>query len=609
MESLNASDGNMFSNPKAKANVNATTSTSGFTFNSTSSVSNLSRPRFVKVRKPNNAPAFNPFRNGAAANAAFDNPDFASGIGDGLRNLKIGEGFDAPRRGEFAFATNASSRVDDNPASEQMNKLKIVAEGGTGLNESDLRNDLKKKLNIKKGGGNNAAAENSTHEVLCQLKNLNINNSFGSSVLKSKVDFRPSLGNVTTFEKCETEADLLRTLEKLNLVEEKKEDCVQPNLCDPFSDGIDRRGASGGGGAQGFSEDSRVSQSAASASSSIFFQPVGVSNREGFVFTGKQDNSSSSFVEFKTPAPKVVKEGKHKQKSSKMRMSKSRENLRHYSSTQLWHGERFVLKESVPQGEPQGSPMDVSPYQEKLAENERSRESSLTSNDLSSIDNNPVVDDSVPTSSVDPIDEDLIAATESLNINGGDVDCRDTNREISEDQMLANSSVEDPKDESISGVETESFKSANDEVDVTSDAACVSEDTEAHSDNLLHVGSSFSSRKVSGSAFTFAAASSAEAQSCNPKRHHKKKNVGHDSCNYAPNIKVPYSPSSVAFTPFSGTSSLFTSGQGLKPKVSSTQPKTSDSDENEEKGSRETSASISVATVAAQEACEKWRLR
>jgi len=602
MESPNVSDDNRFPNPKA--NATATTSTSGFTFSSTSSVSGISRPRFVKVRKPNNAPAFNPFRNGAAANAAFANPDFAAGIGDRFQNLKIGEDFDAARHGEFVFATNTSSRVDGNSVSEQMSKLKIVNEGGTGFNESDLRNDPRKKLNIKKGRGNNAATENSTHEVLCQLKNLNVNDSVGSNVRKSKLDAKPSLENVTTFGKYEMGAGLSEKFEKLNLVKEKKEDCAEPNLRDPFVEAIDRRGASGGG-AQVISEDSGVSQSAASASSSMSFQPVGVSKNGGFVFTGKQDSSGLSSVEFKTPASKVGKEGKLKQKSSKMRMNRSRENLKHFSTTQRWHGhgEGFASKESVPQDQLQGSPMDVSPYQEKLAENERSRESSLTSDELCSVDKNPVVDDSA-TSSVDPIDEDLIAATESLNINKGDVAFRDTNP----DQIRANSYVEIPKNESISGVETKSFKSANDQVDITSDAAGVSGETEAHIDRMVNVGSAMSSSRASESGFTFAAASSAEAQSCSPKRHHKKKNVGLDSHNYSPSIKVPYSSSTVAFTPFSGTSSLFALGQGLKPKVSPSQPKTSDSDENE-KGLKETSASISAASVAAQEACEKWRLR
>ncbi|KAH1141201.1 hypothetical protein GLYMA_12G021400v4 [Glycine max] len=587
----NASDDiNRFSNPNANANANAnataTTSTSSFTF-STPSVSGLSRPRFVKVRKPNNAPAFNPFRHGAAAtNAAFATTDFASLIGDPFRDLKIGEGFDA--KGEFAFATNASSRVDENSVSEQINNLKIVTDNES--NESDLRNELMKKLSIKEGGGSNAAvAENSAHEVIYQLKNLNVNDAIGSNVHKSAVDVKPSLENVTTFRNRETEAaDLLRKLEMLNLVKEK-EDCVEPNLCNPFVEGIHPRVASGG---------AQVAASA-SASASVFFQPAGVGKREEFVFTGKQDISSSSFVEFNTPQPKIGKEGKLKEKGSKVRINKSREKQKHYSSAQPWYGQGFVLKESVPQDEPQGSPMDVSPYQEKLSENERSREDSLASNESFSVDNNNIVNDSEPTSFIDPIDEDLIAAAKSLDINGGDVAHRDTKEESSEDQMRENSCVEDPKDESISGVETESFKSANDEVDITSDVTGVSAETGAHdSDRMLHLESALSSRNVNGSGFTFAAASSTEAQSCSPKRLHKKKNVGHDSYNYTPNIKVPYSSTSVAFSPFSGTSSLFTPGQSLKPKVSSPPPKTSDSDENQEKEIKE-----------AEEACERWRLR
>ncbi|KAG2376541.1 uncharacterized protein HKW66_Vig0241710 [Vigna angularis] len=213
-----------------------------------------------------------------------------------------GEGLDAVLHGEFVFATNTSSRVDENSVSEHMNKLKIINEGGTGFSKSDLQNDLRKKLNIKKGRGNNAATKNSTHEVLCQLKNLNVNESVGSNICKSKVDAKPSFENVTTFGKCEMRVDLMEKLEKLNLVKKK----------------------------------------------------------EGFVFTGKQDSSGLSFVEFETPVPKVGKEGKLKQKSSKIRMSSSRENLKHYSTTQRWHGEGFVSKESVSQDQLQGSPMDVS---------------------------------------------------------------------------------------------------------------------------------------------------------------------------------------------------------------------------------------------------------
>ncbi|KAK7312178.1 hypothetical protein VNO77_35856 [Canavalia gladiata] len=625
MEPSNASD-DRFSNQ----NANATTS-STFTFSAPSG-SGLSRPRFVKVRKHNNAPAFNPFRNGAA-NAAFNNnnADFASsyldkGINDRLRNLKIGnanEGFNANHLGEFAFATG-SSRVDENLVSQQMDKLKIVTDEGRGFNvsvESELQNELKKKLNIKEGGGSNAVPENSANEVIYQMNNLNVNDSTGNNVRMSEVDTM-KIGKRET----ETKGILLRKFGKLNLDNEKEEDSGEPNLCNPFVEGINPRDASGGAqvASDKLKEDIGMSQTAASASSSMFlsggvsYQPVGVTKRDEFVFTGKQDTLGSSYAEFKTPAPKFGKEGKPKEKSSKGRMNKSREKLKHYTLAQPWYGQGFAFKESVSQEEPQGSsetcsPMDVSPYQEKLAENERSRENSLTSNESFSVDNNSIADDSVPTNSiVDPIDEDLIAATESLKINRDDVACGET-KHTSEYHLHENSCVENPKDESISGVETESFKSANDEVDITNDATGISAETEAHdSDTMLQLGGALTARNVSGSAFTFAASSSAEAQSSSPKRHPKKKNwvnVGHDSYNYIPNIKVPYSSSSKAFSPFSGTSSLLTSGQGLKAKISSPLPKTKDSNVMEEQGLKESSASISAAITASQEACEKWRLR
>ncbi|BAT83768.1 hypothetical protein VIGAN_04098600 [Vigna angularis var. angularis] len=142
--------------------------------------------------------------------------------------------------------------------------------------------------------------------------NLNVNDSVGSNIRKSKVDAKSSLEIVTTFGKCEMGANLLEKFEKLNLVKEN----------------------------------------------------------EGFVFTSKQDSLGLSFVEFETPAPKVGKEGKLKQKSSKIRMSRSRENLKHYSTTQRWHGKGFVSKESVSQDQLHDSSMDVSPHQEKMLENE-----------------------------------------------------------------------------------------------------------------------------------------------------------------------------------------------------------------------------------------------
>lgn len=588
MEPSNSSSDDRF--PFSNPNANANATTSAFTFTTSSSVSGLSKSRFVKLRKHNNASAFN--RDGGAgagggganAAAAFvlgSASNLEKRISDQLLNLKIGnEGFENP-----------VSKLPE----EMMSKLKIVTEknkGGFNARvESELGNELRKKLSIRGeeeriGGGSNAVTDenSSTNDVIDRMKNLNVNlNDSSSSLL-------------------------------VNQKKKEEEDSVEPNLYNSSVEGIHQTAASAS------------APSSVLFSSGTSFQPVGESKRDEFVFMSKPDSSgSSSFVEFKTTAPpKVGKEGKPKEKVSNVRMNKSRAKPKHCTPSQpSWHGQGFVFKPtSVSQEDSQGSysPMEVSPYQEKLAENRTSRENSVTSNESFSVDsnidssmandsfsvdndNNSVANDLVPTTSIDPIEEDLIAvATKSLNINGSDyVACEETK--------------EDPKDESLSGVETESFKSASDKVDLTSDdATSTLAETEANDgDRMLHQGSGFSSGSVSGSGFTFAASSSsAEAQLSSPKRHNNKKknwgNVGHDPYNYTQNIKVPYSSSSVAFSPFSGTAHP-TSGQGLKAKVSSPQPKTRDSDVNEEQGIREASASTSTATIAAQEACEKWRLR
>jgi DnaJ homolog subfamily C member 7 len=134
----------------------------------------------------------------------------------------------------------------------------------------------------------------------------------------------------------------------------------------------------------------------------------------------------------------------------------------------------------------------------------------------------------------------------------------------------------------------------------------VTDDAESEArdgDRMLNFGTR--NESVSGSGFTFAAASSAEAQLSSPKRPNKKKtwvNVGHDSYNYAPNIKVPYSSPSVPFATLTGKPNIV-SGQDIKARVSFPQPKTRVSGVNEDHKLREDSASVSA------EACEKWRLR
>jgi DnaJ family protein C protein 7 len=74
----------------------------------------------------------------------------------------------------------------------------------------------------------------------------------------------------------------------------------------------------------------------------------------------------------------------------------------------------------------------------------------------------------------------------------------------------------------------------------------------------------------------------------------------------SPNAKVSYASSSVNRFPFSGTSLPSSPGRGQKGDLSTSQSKVKTNSEVEK---RQEVKQESAATVAAQEACEKWRQR
>ena len=103
--------------------------------------------------------------------------------------------------------------------------------------------------------------------------------------------------------------------------------------------------------------------------------------------------------------------------------------------------------------------------------------------------------------------------------------------------------------------------------------------------------------------------SAAQGQLSALKRLQKKKNlvkVGHDMYDSTLNAKVSYASSSVNLFPFSGTSLPSSPGRVQKGDLSTSQSKVktdSELDKNPEIKQE------SAASVASQEACEKWRLR
>ncbi|KAI4306742.1 hypothetical protein L6164_029995 [Bauhinia variegata] len=601
------------------------------------------------------------------------------GIIEQMRNLGIGNvnevskdgkpNFNASgllglEKGGFPFGTGykKSFSPDESLLSklpEDMSKLNIGRPGHVGGNdrtknkvdgpsssvESELQNEFIKKLSIEETreietgksvfGTTESSSDplivNSTSALLNQMKNLNVKDYLGTdNVQRNDVDVATDGKNKCPHASSGTDETLLRKMEKLK-VDSENGDFIKPK----FWSQPDVVGGklSSDKPKEEFRRPRAPLSPSTFLSGDINFQTVGNASgntmRDGFIFTGK---SGSSFVEFKTPAaPKTNLFGgvdvkleftARKEQSSSVRIKKTRGKLKHATPVQLWHGQDFVSKESVSKESPEvseASPMDVSPYQETLAENRCSRENSVTSNESLSLDDNSTANDSVQTTSIDQIDEDLIVATGCLNINQSDGVCIETKEGTSEDHICKNICDEGPLGGFTSGAETESFKSANEDVDITSDTFLTSPEIESSptssvealdSDSILHLGCASSSKDSSMFPFRFSAASVAEAPSYSLKRLHKKKSRvkdGHDTYNTTPNIKVP--SSSMGYSPLPGTSSLCTSGQGEKAKVFAPQSKISDSEVKKAHDIKHESVSTSAASTAAQESCEKWRLR
>ncbi|BAU00669.1 hypothetical protein LR48_Vigan442s011600 [Vigna angularis] len=281
----------------------------------------------------------------------------------------------------------------------------------------------------------------------------------------------------------------------------------------------------------------------------------------GFVFKSKQRNSSgSSLPEFRTPPLKSnffgdahdkFKFSAKKEQSGTPRMNKSRAKQKFSIHLQ---GNDFLWK----------TKMDMSP------------KSYVTSRESSGL-------------GVDRIGNST-CIHQFLNKNesealGTETETKETKEDASE------CGDDDPNDR----IESESLKSVNDEVGITNNG-----------DGLVLLDCDSGSRNTSGIGFTF----SAELQSPSQKRPPKKMNWAKVGQSYLDTYSsTPISLSSVTGSPFFGTPSPLTPEQGQKTKASSPHPKTRGSEVNKVQGIKEELATISASTIAAEEACEKWRLR
>ncbi|KAL2347936.1 hypothetical protein Fmac_001936 [Flemingia macrophylla] len=295
----------------------------------------------------------------------------------------------------------------------------------------------------------------------------------------------------------------------------------------------------------------------------------GVPNRDdGFVFTSKQRNSGPSFLEFQAPPLKTnlfgdahdkFKFSAKKEQSGNIRINKSRAKLKLSTPVQ---GHDFIWK----------AKMDLS------------KRNYLSSNESFGFSLNGIgIGSSTPTDQGLNKNECEVVGTETKEEAS---ECKDNNCDGDGD------GDDGPNDES----ETASFKSANDELDITN-----------HADSMSHLDYGDSgSEDMGGFGFTFSAKVQSSSAKLPPKKiNWVKVDQGHDTSNSTRNSLSP-----VTGPPFSGTSSLFTSGQGQKAIVPAPLPKTRCSEVNKEQGKiKKGLASTSGTIIAAEESCEKWRLK
>lgn len=348
-----------------------------------------------------------------------------------------------------------------------------------------------------------------------------------------------------------------------------------------------------------------------------------------FCISSKFDNMLSQNVEFKTPDPKAhslfglnrnLDTKREPVKDSGLKKKKGKSKKPAQAPLKFHHD--FLFQETLPQhteSSEQYSPMDFSPYEETLANNTFSRENSVASEESFYLGENSSSVDSYPNVSSDIADELLVSATERLHIN--EYDIRSNEGQDRQSASLGNDAirVESPEEDAVSGAETESFKSAADELDYSTDSFFTTADTEGSSSSKIERqdsdgGTQFeystSSAEMFSGGFTFAASSASFSDSSASMRIPKKKTRSkhcHDSYSSTPSAKVLHVSSHLPSVQVSGSSFSFRE-QGQKDNLSTVLSQKSDKLEQvKELATKQDSAT--AATIAAQESCEKWRLR
>nr|XP_043611364.1 uncharacterized protein LOC122582995 [Erigeron canadensis] len=590
--------------------------------------SNLSRPRLMKMRKqtssynhhtnnPRFTPhvdsglGFNPFRTGsstfsfgAGSSSSSSNVVDSGSVLDDLRKMQI-DSDESVSNFKFKFNAGESEgkkRFDESLADQlpkEVDKLKIGESGNVGsvksrvMNpfsgnvEMDLHNEID-KMNLGKMDGKAFVFGKSKEDLISdKMGELKVG---GGRVDKEKMFVFGS--NRKTGDGFAGRSEGLNSEERFNK-EEVKDDLISNRM----------RELKVGGAGENFVfgqnvelEKQKVNESASSSSQHQPFGNVSFTSRPeknvGFTFSSKVDNIGAANFEFKMPdnkgdlfsGVKSIPESRLKKKKGKVRkpvISQPR------PKQDFVFGQRSSPE--ISESFEAYSPMDASPYQETLADN-YSRGTSVTSDDATFQinDQNSVCSDTNIINSNITTDEDLLAATQRLNVNDGDDEC-----EVSE---------------------SETFKSAMENLDFSSDSFATAFDSDLSSTatsgssdktgtRLYKFGSKL--ENISNDNFTFAASTSGQGQLSPDARQHKKKHrlkTGQDS--YSPRSDTQNSYAS------SSSSSILSSVRTQKVDTSTLSSKTKDNYKpiNKHHLKNETFSTAS-ASIAAEEACEKWRLR
>ncbi|KAL1199127.1 TPR repeat-containing thioredoxin TTL4 [Cardamine amara subsp. amara] len=618
------------------------------------SSSGLSKPRFSKVRRQVKSQNFKPSGTSDSLPGQGFNPfhyrgSFATSPGPVSGDPLPGETrFGRSSNENFVFGSIDGKKLSSDEevgkrVMEEIGKLNIEGEDDSGEHlVSRLPKDMQ-NLNIKDSQssfsfgvkkGINYASKNVEDELPSLLSN-----KLRFDVSKDSFDSSRSTGhviqesmkklNISERVNDQKQNNNVKSKESLDYVGEKilsDELCRKLNVASMATDGTfsadSVQGSVDEKKVHDFNSSCPMNYSFVGSEPSEHLNPRNVhdattstENTSEFNFLSNQDSRGTSFMEFKTPNSKPnpfssldQKLGFNAKKDNVGATRARRKGSKQPVKVQLNIGNEFAFGESTygsNEASESYSPMDISPYEET----EDCKGFSTGSDQVLNPDKSHYSSDIPPAASNDVFDAELVAATERMEINEGD---EVNNYQAKEFNTGKCANHEDLVEDSISGAETESFKSAAEEMETSSETFASASESEVtsrfRSDRQENDDHPFSNSDAASSSFTFSASSFSRvhAQLSTPKRINRKKNqLGQDPYILIPNATLPNASSlkSSQNSPLTGVQSHFSSRKpSEKDLLNRLQNPINKSVMNKALDEKD------VSNVA-QEACEKWRLR